>query len=163
MNVPLLRLSLFLVLVVVLATTERVWPRHAAAPRRKRRWPMNFGLGFLGALAVRMLMPWLAVDAAIWARATHLGLLPVLRVPPWPSAAIALLGMDLTIYAQHRLMHRFEPLWRLHRVHHTDVALDVSSAVRFHPLEILFSMAVKMAAVVALGAAPAVVVALRSC
>ncbi len=159
MNLPLLRLSLFLALVVVLAAAERVWPRHVAPPRRGRRWPVNFGLGLLGALAVRLLMPWLAVDAAAWARAAHVGLLPILGVPTWPSAALALLGMDLTVYAQHRLMHRFEPLWRLHRVHHTDVALDVSSAVRFHPLEILFSMAVKIAAVVALGAAPAVVVA----
>jgi len=158
MSEPLLRLLLFLLLVVLLGAAEWAWPRHAAMARRRRRWPVNFGLGLLGVLAVRLLLPWLAVDAAIWARSAHAGLLYLLRTPAWPAAAIAFVGLDLVIYAQHRLMHRVGWLWRLHRVHHTDVALDVSSAVRFHPLEILFSMAVKVAAVVTLGAAPTVVV-----
>ena len=74
------------------------------------------------------------------------------------AATVAFLLLDLTIYTQHRLMNRIGFLWRLHRAHHTDLALDLNSGVRFHPLEILFSMAIKIAIVLALGAAPAVVV-----
>ncbi|TAL55925.1 sterol desaturase family protein [Pandoraea sp.] len=152
-----LRLSLFLSLLALLAMAERLWPRHAAAPMRRRRWPVNFGLGAINVLCLRLLLPWLAIDAALWAQRKDFGLLHQLAVARWPAAVIAFVALDLTIYTQHRLMHRIGILWRLHRVHHTDIALDVSSGVRFHPLEILLSMGIKIAAVLALGASPAVV------
>jgi len=159
MTQALLRAGVFLSLITILGIAERRWPQNRAAADRRRRWPVNFALGALDVLAVRLLMPWLAVDAARWSAAHHAGILRSLGMPAVPAAIMAFLALDLVIYAQHRLMHRLRPLWRLHRVHHTDVALDVSSAVRFHPLEILLSMAIKIAAVLSLGAAPGVVIA----
>jgi sterol desaturase/sphingolipid hydroxylase (fatty acid hydroxylase superfamily) len=153
----MLRLACFLALLMTLSVAEAAWPRHSAAPLRRARWPVNFGLGLLNVLCLKVLLPWLAVDAALWAQANHVGLLPRLALPSWLAAVIAFAALDLVIYAQHRLMHRVPFLWRLHRMHHTDLALDVSSGVRFHPAEILFSMGIKMGAVVLLGAAPEVV------
>lgn len=158
MNDAMMRLLLFLSLLALLGLAERFWPRHVAAPRRKRRWLVNFGLGAINVLCMRLLLPWLAVDAALWAQQKDIGVLHLLHVPAWPAAVIAFVTLDLVIYVQHRLMHRVGILWRLHRVHHTDVALDVSSGVRFHPLEILLSMEIKIAAVMLLGASPMVVV-----
>ncbi len=153
----LIRISVFVALVAALGLVERLRPRHLAAPHRRRRWPVNFALGAIDALAVRILMPWLAVDAARWAQDHGTGLLPWLGLATAPSFIVAILALDCIIYGQHRLMHRVGPLWRLHRVHHTDVSLDLSSAVRFHPLEMLFSMLIKIAAVLALGAPPGAV------
>ena len=159
MTDAVLRASLFLTLLAVLGLAEWRWPRHQAAPRRWRRWPANLGFGMAGALSLRVLMPWLAVDAAVWARREHVGLLHVLSLPTWLQIALAIVVLDLLIYGQHRLMHQVGLLWRMHRVHHSDLALDVSSGVRFHPLEILFSMLLKIAAVLALGAPPVAVLA----
>lgn len=159
MNDTSLRLLLFLSLLALLGAAEYCWPRQRAAPRRRQRWVVNLGLAAIDALCLRLVMPWLAIDAAMWAQARHFGLLFVLKVPLWLAAVIAFLSLDLVIYWQHRLMHRIGILWRLHRVHHTDLALDVSSAARFHPLEILLSMAIKIGAVLLLGAAPLVVFA----
>ncbi|MEO6986120.1 MAG: sterol desaturase family protein [Paralcaligenes sp.] len=153
----MLRLSLFLSLLALLAVAEWFWPRHSASPRRRQRWPVNIGLSMINTLCLRLFLPWLAIDAALWAQANGVGVLHWLQLPPWPAAAIAFVALDLVIYAQHRLMHRMDILWRLHRVHHTDVALDVSSGVRFHPLEILLSMLVKIVTVLLLGASPTVV------
>jgi len=151
------RVAVFALLLAVLAWAEWRWPRHRARPDRRHRWPVNLGFGVAGALSLRLLMPWLAIDAALWARQHHVGLLQAL--PAWLAVPLTLVALDLVIYAQHRLMHRVGWLWRLHRMHHSDLALDVSSGVRFHPLEILLSMALKIAAVLALGAAPAAVLA----
>ena len=158
MNDAGFRLLLFASLLALLAIAERFWPRHVASPCRSHRWPVNLGLGLINTLCLRLLLPWLAVDAALWAQVEHVGALRLLPLPPWLAAVIAFLMLDLVIYTQHRLMHRFKILWRLHRMHHTDIALDVSSGVRFHPLEILLSMGIKIATVLLLGAGPAVVV-----
>ena len=153
----MLRLLLFLSLLTLLGIAERFWPRQRTAPHRAKRWPVNLGLGAINVLCLRLLLPWLAVDAALWAQARRVGLLPLLHLPPAASTAIGFAALDLVIYTQHRLMHRIPTLWRLHRMHHTDLALDVSSGVRFHPLEILLSMGVKIAVVLLLGVTPTVV------
>ena len=153
------RLTLFLILLTLLGVAEWRWPRHLAAPQRRRRWVANLGLGVVGTLSVRLLLPWLAVDAGLWASAHDFGLLHRWDIPVWSAAVIGFVTLDLVIYTQHRLMHRIGWLWRLHRVHHTDLNLDVSSGVRFHPLEILFSMGVKITAVLLLGVLPEVILA----
>jgi sterol desaturase/sphingolipid hydroxylase (fatty acid hydroxylase superfamily) len=119
---------------------------------------VNLGPGAINALCLRLLLPWLAVDAALGAQANNVGVLPLLHIPPLRTAMLAFVMLDLAIYAQHRLMRRINFLWRLHRMHHTDLALDVSSGVRFHPLEILLSMGIKIGIVLLLGATTAVVV-----
>ncbi|MDE2290372.1 MAG: hypothetical protein KGK15_19125, partial [Burkholderiales bacterium] len=100
-----LRLLLFLSLLALLSVAERLWPRHTASPARRQRWPVNFGLGAINVLCLRLLLPWLAVDAALWARQHDFGVLHRLHVAPWPAAVMAFIALDLTIYTQHRLMH----------------------------------------------------------
>lgn len=151
------RLGIFLSLWALLLLAEHYFPRHLRAPQRRDRWPVNIGLALVDTLCLRLLLPWLAVDAALWAQAQRFGLLHLIALPAWASAVIAFISLDLLIYWQHRLSHALPWLWRLHRVHHTDRSLDVSSGTRFHPLEILLSMLLKIAAVLALGAAPVAV------
>lgn len=157
MSEVLLRVGVFVGLLLLLALAEWRWPRIRARPDRARRWPVNLGLGVLNTVVLRLLTPVLAYFVAIWAEAHGVGLFNRFAVPVWLSIGGSLLLLDMTIYWQHRLLHRLPWLWRLHRVHHTDVALDVTSGLRFHPLEILFSLAVKVAVVVALGAPPVAV------
>lgn len=157
MSEALLRVVVFAGLLLFLAVLEWCWPRNRARPERSRRWPVNLGLGALNTVVLRLLTPVLAYFVAIWAEVHGVGLFNNATVPVWLSVGASLLLLDMTIYWQHRVMHLLPWLWRLHRVHHTDVALDVTSGLRFHPLEIVFSLAVKIAIVLALGA-PAVAV-----
>ena len=147
-----LRLGVFLALLAALALSERLWPRHRAAPDRLHRWPANLGLAIVDTVAMRLLLPWLAVDAAGYAQAHAIGLLHTLTLAPVADWCVTIFSLDFLIYWQHRLLHANALLWRAHRVHHSDVALDATSAVRFHPLEILLSMGIKIAAILALGA-----------
>lgn len=153
----LLRLGVFAGLWCVLALAEARWPARHDGIARLQRWPANFGLVLLDTVTLRVLLPWLAIDAALYADAHHIGLLQVLPLPDWANWIIALFALDLVIYWQHRLLHRVPVLWRMHRVHHSDLTLDASSGVRFHPLEIVFSMGIKISAVLILGAPAAAV------
>lgn len=150
---PLIRLFVFALVLVAMAALEHAFPRR---PQRLawRRWPSNLGLVALSSLMLRLLAPAGAVGIAIWAESRGLGLAPALGVPFWVAAPAAVLLLDLLIYFQHRVFHAVPLLWRLHRVHHADPELDASSGLRFHPVEILLSLAIKGAAVVALGAPP---------
>jgi sterol desaturase/sphingolipid hydroxylase (fatty acid hydroxylase superfamily) len=148
-----LRLGVFAGLLLVLALAERLWPlRGDAAPAWRQ--VNNLALMLLGTVLVRVVFPVLAVGFAAALAARGVGLLPLLGVDGWPAVVLAFLGLDLAIYWQHRLFHRVPLLWRLHRVHHADTAFDTTLAVRFHPLEIALSMAIKFAVVAALGAPP---------
>ncbi len=158
MSAAVLRLSFFFGILCVLGVVERAWPRHAAPPDRLRRWRVNLGLGVIDVVCVRLLMPWLAVDAAMWVEQRQWGLLHMVPFPPIARGVLAFVALDFVIYAQHRLMHRIPILWRLHRVHHTDVVLDTSTGVRFHPLETLASLGIKMGAIALIGATPAIVI-----
>ena len=147
----LVRLGAFLGTGVLLLAAEAAWPRRATAPSRRQRWSANIGLVVVDTLLLRLLLGAGAVGVAYWAQARGIGLLQALAWPAWIEFGFALLALDLLIYAQHRLMHALPPLWRLHRVHHSDPGFDVTTALRFHPLEILLSMGLKMGAVAVLG------------
>jgi len=150
---PVIRLSVFAVVLVAMALLERAFPRR---PQRLawRRWPANLGLVALSSLLLRLVAPAGAVGVALWAEARGLGLLPALGAPFWIAAPLSVVLLDMLIYFQHRVFHAVPALWRLHRVHHADPELDASSGLRFHPLEILLSLGIKAVAVVALGAPP---------
>jgi sterol desaturase/sphingolipid hydroxylase (fatty acid hydroxylase superfamily) len=156
---PTIRLGVFLGVLLTLLALERLLPWDHARPLGLRRWPGNIGLAFAGALLVRAVVPAAAVGTAVWAEARGLGLVPALGIPAWLAIPLSVLLLDLLIYWQHRVTHAVPLLWRLHRVHHADPELDATSALRFHPVEILASMGLKMAAVVALGAPPVAVLA----
>jgi sterol desaturase/sphingolipid hydroxylase (fatty acid hydroxylase superfamily) len=153
-----LRLATFAVVLAAMIGWELAAPRRRPTAPLGARWTANLGLVVLGALAVRLLLPAAAVGSALVAESRGWGLLPALAVPPWAAFVLAFLALDLAIWAQHVAMHKVPPLWRLHRVHHTDVDYDTTTGVRFHPVEILASMLYKMAVVVALGAPAAAVV-----
>lgn len=148
---PIIRLTAFAAVLVAMALLEHAFPRR---PQRLswRRWPSNLGLVALSAALLRVVAPAGAVGVALWAEAQGLGLLPALGVPFWVAAPACVVLLDMLIYFQHRVFHAVPALWRLHRVHHADPELDASSGLRFHPVEILLSLGIKAAAVVALGA-----------
>lgn len=153
---PWIRLGAFASVFALMALSEHFWPvRHL--PPRLSRWRTNLGLTVIATLLLRVGLPVAAVGAAIWAQETSTGLFNYYAVPQWLSLPLSVGGLDLLIYGQHVAFHHIGLFWRLHKVHHADPALDVTTALRFHPLEIFISMIVKMAAVVALGVPPAAV------
>jgi sterol desaturase/sphingolipid hydroxylase (fatty acid hydroxylase superfamily) len=152
-----IRLSIFVALFTAMALWELWAPRRPQAVRRWQRWPANLGIVVLNSFAVRLAFPVAAVGVALAAETQGWGLLRAAGLPAWASFVLALLLLDLVIYLQHALFHAIPALWRLHRMHHTDLEFDVTTGARFHPLEILLSMAIKLGVVAALGA-PAVAV-----
>jgi len=154
-----LRLLAFLAVFAAMATWETRAPRRDPELERRRRWPANLGLLLIDALLVRLLIPTAAVGVALLGEARGWGLLNNLDLPGWLAFALALLLLDLAIYLQHVLFHAVPAFWRLHRVHHSDLAFDLTTALRFHPVEILLSMALKVGVVAAVGA-PALAVVL---
>ena len=154
---PALRLGAFLGAFAVMALAEALAPRRRRAFARLQRWPANLGIVVIDTLLLRLAFPTAAVGVAMLAAARGFGVLHWLHVPPAPAFVIALLVLDLAIYAQHVLFHAVPVLWRLHRMHHTDLDFDVTTALRFHPVEILLSMALKIGLVAALGPPPAAV------
>ncbi len=148
----LIRLAIFLLLVALLLGAERRWPRRGGERLRRLRWPANFGLAVIDSLLLRLLLGAGAVGVAVWAQQQGFGLFQRFALPPALAGVLSLLALDLLIYFQHRLFHAVPMFWRLHRVHHSDIEFDATTALRFHPVEILLSMLIKMAAVAALGA-----------
>ena len=149
---PILRLAAFLGIFALVALWE------AAAPRRKRqfprsaRWPHNIALLFVDVVAVRIVAPGAAIAVAMAGELNGWGLLNVIQPPSWLGIPLAVAFLDLVIYFQHVAFHAVPTLWRLHRVHHTDLDFDVTTGTRFHPIEILISTGIKCAAVAAIGA-----------
>jgi sterol desaturase/sphingolipid hydroxylase (fatty acid hydroxylase superfamily) len=150
-----LRLGAFVAAFVLLAGWEAWAPRRSDATRR--RWLLNLSLAALNALVVRLVVPASGLTFALWAEARGTGLLGLVRWPGLFEWLVAVVALDAAVYAQHRLFHAVPVLWWAHRLHHEDRALDVTTGVRFHPVEILASTVGKGGAIVALGAPPAAV------
>jgi len=149
-----IRLSIFLGLFALLALAEWAWPQRARVQSQPHRWITNWALSLLNIGILRLLafiIPALAIGAAIDAGAMGFGLFNWLNWPLWLEGLAAVLVLDLAIWAQHLITHKIPLLWRLHRVHHADRDLDVSSAIRFHPVEIGLSMMLKIGLVYLLG------------
>jgi sterol desaturase/sphingolipid hydroxylase (fatty acid hydroxylase superfamily) len=147
-----IRLSAFAGVFAAMAAWELLAPRRRQASERPLRWPSNMGLVVLDTVLVRILFPTSAVGMALLAEARGWGLLHSFAVPAWLAIIASVIVLDLAIYLQHVLFHAVPALWRLHRMHHADLAFDVTTGVRFHPIEILLSMLIKIGVVVALGA-----------
>jgi sterol desaturase/sphingolipid hydroxylase (fatty acid hydroxylase superfamily) len=164
---PLIRLGGFAGVLLILFLAEALAPRRKLKLDRLIRWPGNLGIGLVNTLVVRLILPASAVGIAALAQQANIGLLNQSALPALPNLLLACIVLDAVIYVQHRAMHRFPLLWRLHRMHHVDTDIDVTTALRFHPLEIVLSMLIKIAAIVLLGAPPEAVlmfeVALNAC
>lgn len=154
---PLIRLAAFASILAVMALWELLAPRRRQEVGRMRRWPSNLGIVALDTLLVRLVFPIVAVGMAALAEARGWGLVQLIEAPAWLVVVASVLLLDLAIYLQHVLFHAVPALWRLHRMHHADLEFDVTTGVRFHPIEVLLSMAIKLGVVAALGT-PAVAV-----
>jgi sterol desaturase/sphingolipid hydroxylase (fatty acid hydroxylase superfamily) len=151
---PVIRLSCFLGVLVLMALWELLMPRRPQSIKRLLRWPNNLGLIVIDTLVVRLLFPLAAVGMAFFAQTKGWGLLNIIPLPAWFTLPVAVLLLDLTIYGQHVAFHAAPLLWRLHRMHHADLEFDVTTGLRFHPGEIVLSMIIKLASVLVLGAPP---------
>jgi sterol desaturase/sphingolipid hydroxylase (fatty acid hydroxylase superfamily) len=153
-SVPLemvIRLGAFGLFFTAFALWELAAPRRAATVGRARRWPGNLGILIADIVTVRVLVPTAAVGASLYAAGHGIGLIPYLHLRLSVAALIGFLALDLAIYLQHVVFHKVPVLWRLHRMHHADLDIDVTTGLRFHPFEILISLAIKIAVILALG------------
>ncbi len=153
-NEVLIRFGVFLGLFALFATAEALAPRKKRRQSRRNRWFTNISITVLNTVMLRALafgLPLLAVGAAVDANANGWGLFNWLQWPAWIEIVAILLFLDFAIWAQHLITHKIPVLWRLHRVHHSDVDIDVTTAVRFHPIEIGLSMLLKIGLVYLLG------------
>jgi sterol desaturase/sphingolipid hydroxylase (fatty acid hydroxylase superfamily) len=155
----LIRLGAALGIFATMALWEVLAPRRAMLVGRAPRWPGNLGIVVIDALLVRLLIPVAAVGVAAIAAQRGWGLLNITPWPAWLEILLGFLVLDLAIYAQHWAFHKVPALWRLHRMHHADLDIDVSTGLRFHPIEIVLSMLIKMAVVVLIGVPAVAVVA----
>ena len=126
-------------------------PRRVLTVSKPLRWFSNLGIVFISPPLVRLVLPILPVGMAVLAQERGWGLFNNFNVPYWLAVVIGAMALDCVIYFQHAMVHAVPLLWRVHSMHHTDMDLDVTSGLRFHPIEILISMIIKLAAVVVIG------------
>lgn len=152
-----IRLGFFFAVLAAMATWEALVPRRRLSQPRMLRWTGNLGIVAVNTLIVRALFPAVPVTAALIASDRSWGVFNMVVVPGWLAIAASVVLLDLAIYGQHVMFHAVPAFWRLHRMHHADLDFDVTTGIRFHPLEIVLSVFIKMAAIIVLGA-PAVAV-----
>jgi len=156
-NEGALRLAIFLGILIAMAIWEVAAPRRRIEIPRVIRWTNNLGVVVVDTILVRLTFPIVAVGLALTAQDKGWGLFNIIEAPTWLAIIASIVVLDFAIYLQHVLFHAVPALWRLHRMHHADQAIDVTTGLRFHPIEIVLSMVIKLAVVAALGA-PAVAV-----
>ena len=156
-NEPLIRLSAFGGIFAAMAAWELLAPRRVQQIGRSTRWPSNIAIVVLDTALVRLVFPTTAVGVALLAEAKGWGLFYAIGLSAWAAVPLGIILLDLAIYLQHVLFHAVPALWRLHRMHHADLEFDVTTGARFHPIEILLSMGIKLGVIAALGT-PAVAV-----
>ncbi len=147
-----LRVGLFIGFFLILAWAERKWFWRTRGSLRMQRWGRHLSLTMISKVLIRLTFPVLLIQTAAIAEKNQQGILHQMDMPYALKVVIAVFALDLFIYAQHCLMHRLKWFWALHKVHHIDKELDISTGIRFHPLEELVSMSIKLLAVAFLGA-----------
>jgi sterol desaturase/sphingolipid hydroxylase (fatty acid hydroxylase superfamily) len=156
---PQIRLGTFVGILLAMMVWERAAPLRALQQSLATRWSGNLGVAAISTLLARLVSPIAPAAVAALAATKGWGFFHLVEVPIWLALGLSILLLDGIIYAQHRVFHAVPILWRLHRMHHTDLELDATTALRFHPLEILLSLLVKIAAVLLLGAPVVAVIA----
>jgi sterol desaturase/sphingolipid hydroxylase (fatty acid hydroxylase superfamily) len=151
-NEIVIRLGFFLGVFIIMASWERVAPRRTMTMPRVTRWFNNLLITFLNGVAVKIAFPITATMLALNFEKNEYGLLNIVEAGSLFGGLLAVVMLDLAIYAQHVAFHRVHIFWRLHRMHHTDMDIDVTTGARFHTLEILLSMAIKIGIVALIGA-----------
>ncbi len=149
-----IRLACFGAVLALMMALEWALPRRTRLLRRWQRWPSNAAIVGIATVATRLIVPFAAIGVAATAEAQGWGLFNQIALPDWIEIAVAVVMFDLVIYGQHVVFHAQPWLWRIHRTHHSDPDLDATTALRFHPVEILLSLLIKLVAVLFLGASP---------
>lgn len=147
------RLGVFIGVFILMALLEIFFPRKQRKLSMAHRWFVNWSLVIVDTLALRLVMPVLAVGMAEIAARNGWGLFNAIALPLWVEIVLSILILDLLIYGQHVATHKIPILWRFHKVHHADRDIDATTGVRFHPVEIILSMIYKLVCVIALGPA----------
>jgi len=145
--------------ILVVSLLECVVPQRTAGDTLRLRWFGNFAMSIGNTVLLRALFPFIGIAAGTISQQHGWGLFNQVAVPGWAAFIVTLLALDFVAYSQHVVLHRISWLWRIHRTHHTDHECDLTTGVRFHPLEAIFSTLIGAAAVVALGSPPAFVFA----
>ena len=145
------RLSAFIIAFIILAIGEVLFPRRPLALAKTKRWFHNLTLLTLDVLLLRLIFPMASVGAATMAAENNWGLLNHASLPAWSATISSVIILDLAIYFQHRIFHAVPLLWRIHRVHHADLDFDMTTGLRFHPIEIILSMCIKFSVIAVLG------------
>nr|VFJ48845.1 MAG: Sterol desaturase/sphingolipid hydroxylase, fatty acid hydroxylase superfamily [Candidatus Kentron sp. DK] len=145
-------MGFFFGMLGAMALWENLAPRRAPTVSRAMRWWNHLGLVFCNSFLSRLLFPTAAVGVAAFGAARGWGIFNEYAVPPWLAVIVSVIVLDLIIYLQHVMVHAIPVLWRVHRVHHADPDMDVTTGIRFHPIEILLSLLIKFAAILILGA-----------
>jgi sterol desaturase/sphingolipid hydroxylase (fatty acid hydroxylase superfamily) len=148
---PLVRFGFFFGILILMAAWEGLAPRRPLQTSKSIRWFSNLGIVFIDTIMLRLLVSFSAIDTAIFAEKAGLGLLNNVAVFYWLKVIIGVVVLDLAIYLQHAMFHGLPILWRLHMTHHSDLDFDVTTGVRFHPIEIFLSMGIKMIVVFLVG------------
>lgn len=156
-NEASIRMIAFISVLTIMAGWETIRPCRELKVSRSVHWLHNLGLVFLNTFILRVLFPVAAVGVATLVEYDGWGLLQLLQLPYAVTLVAGVILLDLAIYLQHVMVHALPMLWRLHRVHHADLDFDVTTGSRFHPIEIVLSMLIKISVVVMLGV-PAVAV-----
>ena len=151
------RLGFFFSILVIMMLIERRKPARQSPIKNSKRWVANFGLVFVSSLIARLAVPIGLTAVALYTQKNGIGLFNLIELPNVIVIVLSLILLDILIYWQHRLFHRVPILWRLHRVHHADAHVDTSTGLRFHPIEIILSILIKLIAVIVLGV-PAIAV-----
>lgn len=157
-NEPIIRLGFFLGVFVLVALWESLAPRRQRLFTRLDRWPSNLGIVALNTVVLRLLFPLAAVGMAVTVGEGGWGIFNQFALPLWLEALLAVLLLDAAVYLQHVMFHAVPAFWRLHRMHHADMDYDVTTGARFHPIEIILSMVIKLGVVAVIGASPVAVI-----
>jgi sterol desaturase/sphingolipid hydroxylase (fatty acid hydroxylase superfamily) len=147
----IIRLGAFLVVFAIVSIVEVFAPRRRLTTSKTQRWFANLSIVALNPLSVALIFPVLPIGMALLASEHNWGLFNYMNMPAWLKVFAGVLLLDLAVYTQHVLHHAIPVLWRLHMVHHSDLDFDLTTGLRFHPIEIVVSMVIKLTAVAALG------------
>lgn len=147
-----LRFGFFFAVLIFMAVLEWLYPRRKLTVSKYKRWVSNLSINFFNSLFIRVLVPISAITIALYAQHAHQGLFNILNLSTCWSITLSIIILDLAIYLQHVMFHALPIFWRFHRMHHVDLDLDVTSGVRFHPLEIFLSLFIKFAVILLIGA-----------
>ena len=150
-NETFIRLAFFFGILLVVALLEILVPRRPLSTSKASRWFGNLGIVAISTVTLRLLFPITAVGLALWVSEKGWGLFHIVQLPFWLEVILSVLILDFIIYLQHVMFHAVPVLWRLHMMHHADLDYDLTTGIRFHPIEIVISMLIKFSAIVVIG------------